>query len=90
MKTYTVGMQLITWGTMPLKFCFIIPDMRSGFVIICSCADFCSDFWFRMPVLCRNLKVRRGSEAFGSLISYFWAPGGVHGKMDGNGGPPWQ
>ena len=33
-----------TCGTMPLRFCFIIPDMRSGLVSICSCADFCSDF----------------------------------------------
>ena len=41
-----------TCGTMPLRFCFIMLLMTSGLVIICSCADFCSDFWLKNPVSC--------------------------------------
>jgi hypothetical protein len=36
----------------PTKFCFIMPDIMSGLVIICSWADFCSDFWLNTPVSC--------------------------------------
>ena len=44
------GGHCVTCGTIPLRFCFIMPDIKSGFVIICSCADFCSDFWLRTPL----------------------------------------
>ncbi len=45
---------------MPLRFCFIMLLIMSGLVIICSCADFCSDFWLNTPVSCAAAGPVRG------------------------------
>jgi hypothetical protein len=46
---------------MPLRFCFIMLLIMSGLVIICSCADFCSDFWLNTPVSCAAAGAVRGT-----------------------------
>lgn len=43
---------------MPLRFCFIMLVMKSGFDIICSWADLASDFLLKKPVSCATAAPR--------------------------------
>ena len=45
-----------TWGTIPLKFFFIISVIMSGLLSICSWADLASVFFENTPVSCKGYR----------------------------------